>query len=60
MTSPMNKKSIEDYIGIELEERSFEEILEDYDLSPFEVFWLLYQNGLIDDEILETRFDAYN
>jgi hypothetical protein len=56
----MNKKSIEDYIGLELTEKSFEDVLEIYDLSPFEVFWLLYQNGLIDDEILEVQFDAYN
>lgn len=55
----MKKTEIEDFISLELEVKSFETILEEYDLTPVEVFWLLYQQGLIDDEILEGNFDAY-
>lgn len=55
----MTKTEIEDFVSKELEERDLETILEDYDLTPTEVFWLLYQQGLIDDEILEAKFDAY-
>lgn len=55
----MTKNELEDFLALELEERNFEEILEDYDLSPSEVFNILYLNGLLDDEILEARFNAY-
>lgn len=55
----MRKTEIEDFLSNELEEKDFEAILEDYDLTPTEVFWLLYQQGLIDEEILEGRFNAY-
>lgn len=55
----MKKNDLLDFLALELEERSFEEILEDYDLSPYEVFQMLYQNGMLDDEILEARFNAY-
>lgn len=54
----MNKRQIEDVVSSELEKRTFEELLEDFDLTPEEVFFFLYQSGLIDDEILE-RYDAY-
>lgn len=55
----MNQKKIEDFISIQLEDRTFEEILEDYDLSPAEVFWLLFQNGQIDEDILESQYESY-
>lgn len=55
----MKKNEIEDFMALELENRSLEDILEDYDLTPSEVFWKLYQSGLIDDEILEGRYNAY-
>lgn len=47
--------SLRDYISRELEERSFEDILEDYDLTPEEAFINLFTNGLIDPELLEHR-----
>ena len=50
----MKKTDLEDYVAYELENKSLEELLEIYDLSPFEVFWNLYQNGLIDEELLEA------
>lgn len=54
----MNKTQIVDIVSSELENKTFEELLEDFDLTPEEVFWFLYQSGLVDDEILE-RYDAY-
>jgi hypothetical protein len=50
----MKKTDLEDYVASELENKSFEELLEAYDLSPYEVFWFLYRNGLIDEELLEA------
>lgn len=54
----VNKIQLENIVSSELENRTFEELLEDFDLTPEEVFCFLYQSGLIDDEILE-RYDAY-
>lgn len=51
----MKKNEIEDIVSLELEEKTFEDILEDFDLTPQEVMWLLYNQGLIDDEILEGK-----
>jgi len=49
----MNKRELEDFVSLALEEKSFEDVLEIFDLTPQEVFVLLYNNGMIDDEILE-------
>jgi hypothetical protein len=54
----MNEKQIEDYISNELEEKSFEEILEEHDLSPSDVFIILFNNGHIDTELLENMMGA--
>ncbi len=51
----MKKIDIEDFITQSLEEESFEDILEVFDLTPSEVFWILYQEGMIDDLVLESR-----
>lgn len=55
----MNKTQIEDLVSYELQDRTLEEILEDFDLSPTDVFWSLYNQGLIDDEILESLYSQY-
>lgn len=55
----MKKNEIEDFLALELENRTLEEVLEDYDITPSEIFWLAYNSGLIDDEILEGRYNAY-
>ena len=55
----MTNKGLEDFIALALEEKSFEEVLEKFDLSPAEVFVTLYNLGLIDDEILESEFHSY-
>lgn len=53
----MMKTSIEDWLERELEKKDFETILEDFDLDPYTVFWLLFQNGLIDEELIELEVD---
>lgn len=55
----MNKKQIEDVIGYELRDRTLEEILEDFDLSATDAFLALYNQGLIDDEILDSLYTSY-
>lgn len=54
----MKKTDMEDYVLTELETKTFEELLEEYDLSPHQVFLILYQNGMIDDELLEANKHA--
>jgi hypothetical protein len=47
---------IADYIRAELDDDiPFEEILEDFDLTPEEVFVFLFNSGKIDPETLEAR-----
>lgn len=55
----MNKKQIENLLTSALDDRTFESILEMFDLTPQEVFVFLYDNGLIDDDILESEFEIY-
>ena len=54
----MNKIKFYDMVNLELENKSLEEFLEDFDLTPDEILWFLYTSGLLDDEVLE-RCDAY-
>lgn len=46
-------KEIEKKTNDFLSQGSLEELLEKFDLTPTEVFMRLYQDGLIDDDILE-------
>lgn len=55
----MNKTQIEDLVSFELQDRTLEEILEDFDLSATDAFWALYNQGLIDDEILDSLYSQY-
>ena len=55
----MKKATIVDIVALWLKERSFEELLEQFDLTPEEVFVELYENGLIDEEILVGINDTY-
>jgi len=52
----LTKRMIEDVVEWQLEERSFEEMLSDFDLSPTEVFWELFKLGLIDPELMERLY----
>jgi len=52
------KTDLEDIFSEALEEKSLEDILEDFDVTPLEVLMILYEHGHIDDEILEVNYDA--
>lgn len=51
------KRMVEDIISRQLEERTFDDILEDFDLDPVEIFWMLFKNGHIDHELFERIYD---
>jgi hypothetical protein len=56
----MKKNKIEDFITLALESEHFEDLLEKFDLTPQEVFTILYDNGHIDEDVLETLSDVYD
>lgn len=53
------KTKIEDAITRKLDSNSFEDILEDFDMTPQEVFWIIFKLGYIDMEILENQYELY-
>jgi hypothetical protein len=55
----MKKTIIEDVISLALEDMSFEDILQEFDITPVEVFVMLYNAGKIDEEILEGFSGTY-
>jgi len=55
----MKKNELEDIIANLLENNTFEEVLEKFDLTPEEVFVMLYNQGMIDEEILKGINDVY-
>ena len=44
-------KHIEDVLNYHLADYSFEEFLEELDLTPFDVFLAAFNNGLVDEEL---------
>lgn len=54
----MKSTKIEDYITLALENNTFEEILERYDISVQEAFLILYNNGHISEETLVSESDV--
>lgn len=51
----INEYTLANFIDDELKDgKTFEEILELFDLTPGAVFVHLFDSGLIDEEILET------
>ena len=50
----MMKKRIEDFMEEYLEENDFEDLLEEFDLTPTAVMLELFQSGRIDEELLNT------
>lgn len=46
---------IEEVLNYHLEDYTFEEFLEELDLSPYEVFLCAFKNGLVDEDLF---FDA--
>lgn len=50
----MNKKQLERVVRDQLEEYTLEEFFEMFDLTPLEVVELIYDEGQLDDVILES------
>lgn len=50
----MNPQRLEKILNDCLEDHSFEEFLEHFDVTPWDLFELAYNSGLIDDEILKA------
>lgn len=51
----MNEYSLKKFIDDELEDgATFEDILEQFNLSPSDVFVILFENGHIDEDLLES------
>ena len=53
----LTKRMIEDVISRQLEDRAFEEILADFDMTPEEVFYILFTLGHIDQELMERIYE---
>lgn len=47
------EREMEDIVENYLEDNSFEDLLEQFNITPTELFILAYESGLIDDDILE-------
>lgn len=54
----MKQTKLEDFITLALEDNTFEDILEKFDLTPQEVFTILYEGGHIDEEVLLSECDV--
>lgn len=50
------KRMIEDVVNRQLEDSTLEEMLEDFDLDPTEVFWILIKLGHIDMELFDNLY----
>lgn len=46
------KSTVEEFLDKYLEDFTFEEILEMFDVTPLEAFETLFEEGLIDEELL--------
>ena len=51
----MNLKQLERIIASQLEDQTLEEFLEEFDLTPLDVVVILYEEGMLDDELLERK-----
>ena len=56
MTTMNMKTKTEEFVELYLENGTFEELLEEFDLTPIEVFVVLLENGWIDEELLERFY----
>lgn len=51
----MNHKQLERVIVTQLEDQTLEEFLEEFDLTPLDVIVILYEEGMLDEELLERK-----
>lgn len=49
----MDKEQREDWVVMMLDNESFEDLLERFDITPEEAFERLFQAGLIDEELMK-------
>ena len=49
----MNNKQIEGVCDYILEELTMEEFFEQFNLTPYDIIQLAYENGLLDEKILK-------
>ena len=54
----MTKQKIDKRLETLLEQMTLEELLEEFDVTPTEVFELLYDEGMLDEELFERLFDG--
>lgn len=58
MTLTKNQtNALSKYVSMTLEDMSFRDLLEDFDLTPEEVFIHLVETGMIDTEKLEEQLE---
>ncbi|WP_291394969.1 hypothetical protein [Acinetobacter sp.] len=50
------KTKTEEFVELYLESGTFEELLEEFNITPLEAFEVLIANGLIDEELLERFY----
>lgn len=49
----MNDDVLEDFVDLYLEDNDFEDLLEYFDIDVYEAFAVLFENGLVDEELME-------
>lgn len=59
MSNVLKKEDIEDFVDLMMENESFEDFIERFDVTLVEAFLCLYNNGLIDEEELRELMRAY-
>lgn len=54
------KNKIETFLDLYLEDYSFDDILEMFDVTPLECFYTMFEEGLIDEELLDEYINGPN
>jgi hypothetical protein len=49
----LTEETLQDFVEYMLDDYMFEELLEEFDITPGEAFYQLYINGLVDEEIMK-------
>lgn len=50
----MEENEIEDFVNLMLEDFLFEELLEQFNITPYEAFLTLFEAGMIDESLLKS------
>lgn len=46
------QERVEDFLQSRLEDGDFTSVLEEFDLTPEEVFWILFEAGMLDESLI--------